>query len=165
VPVGPDTIQRLLADAEAAEAQGYASLDAGDRDAALAHFQRAQDCRFFAAQLEAKEADRLSQVRESSTLEPMEAAQVRSRGAAVSAALIDPDSKTMFQAVLEEAKMSLPEWVATQEGLSHNTAQAWNKKPGAGGRPVPRVWADRIAKQFKRPALKLAKNWRNGIRE
>ncbi len=95
----------------------------------------------------------------------MQAAEARSRGAAVSAALIDPTSKTMFQATLEENNLSLPEWVAKQDGLSHNTAQAWNKKPGAGGRPIPRLWAERIAKQFKKPALRQAKNWRNGIRE
>lgn len=52
VPVTPNTVERLRATADEAEAAGYAALEAGDKDAALAAFQKAQDCRFFAAQLE-----------------------------------------------------------------------------------------------------------------
>jgi hypothetical protein len=53
VPVGPNTAQNLRATADAAEAEGYALLAAGDKQAALAAFQKAQDCRFFAERLEA----------------------------------------------------------------------------------------------------------------
>jgi hypothetical protein len=54
VPVTPTTIDKLRATADEAEAAGYAALAAGDRDAALKAFERAQDCRFFADQLEKK---------------------------------------------------------------------------------------------------------------
>jgi len=98
----------------------------------------------------------------------MQAAQAGSRGAAISAGMLDPKSKTLFQEVLAENRLSLPQWVANKKkqglDLSYHTAASWNKHPKNGGRPTPRLWAARIAKEFKRPALLLPENWRNGIK-
>lgn len=169
VPVTPNTIEKLRATAQEAEAAGYAALEAGDKEAALKHFQKAQDCRFFAERLEANPPPALSDDLDQGTLGTMEAPQVRTRSAAVSASMIDTTRKVLFWTVLGKAKLSLPEWVAKHKAkhpdLNENTARSWVKRPGKGGRPAPRVWTDRLAEEFNEPRLKLAKNWPNGIRE
>jgi hypothetical protein len=169
VPVTPSTIDKLRATAQEAEAAGYAALEAGDREAALKAFQKAQDCRFFADRLERDPPPALSDEVDQGTLGTMEAPQVRTRSAAVSASMIDTTRKVLFWTVLGKAKLSLPEWVARHKAkhpdLNENTARSWVKRPGKGGRPTPRVWADRLADEFDEPRLKLAKHWPNGIRE
>jgi hypothetical protein len=169
VPVTPTTIDKLRATADEAEAAGYAALEAGDREAALKAFQKAQDCRFFANRLAHHQPLALSDEGDQGTLGTMEAPQVRTRSAAVSASMIDTTRKVLFWTVLGKAKLSLPEWVAKHKAkhpdLNENTARSWVKRPGKGGRPAPRAWADRLADEFDEPRLKLAKNWPNGIRE
>jgi hypothetical protein len=169
VPVTPNTVENLRAIADAAEAEGYAALDRGDRDAALAAFQKASDSRFIAARIEATRPPTLSGEDHQGTLGTMEAPQVRTRSAAVSASMIDTSRKVLFWTVLGKAKLSLPEWVARHKArhpeLNENTVRSWVKRPGKGGRPAPRAWADRLAEEFDEPRLKLPRNWPNGIRE
>lgn len=88
----------------------------------------------------------------------------KTTGAAVSAA--KTKHPTLFQQRLHERGLSLPGWAATKKKfeLEIERAKSWVKKPGKGGRPVPRVWADMIAGEFDDPGLADPKNWPNGIR-
>jgi len=68
-----------------------------------------------------------------------------------------------FQRALDKIGKSLPEW-ARERGAKVENVKSWLKKPGHGGRPVPRVWAERIAKEF--PTVRaVPESWPNGIRE
>lgn len=70
----------------------------------------------------------------------------RSRGASVTAGRVKHGFA--FQEALKARGLSLPEWVATQRGLALEAAKSWVKRPGKGGRSIPRVWANRIAAEF-----------------
>lgn len=98
-----------------------------------------------------------------STMQPT-SDQVRTKGANISGAKIK--APTLFQRHLQAHHLSLPGWTATQSsyGLKPNTAAGWIKRPGKGGRPIPRVWAERLAAEFQDPALALPESWPNGIR-
>lgn len=74
---------------------------------------------------------------------------------------------TPFQKALHKRGLSLPGWVVTKKKfhLKLETAKGWVKRPGKGGRPVPRLWADRIAAEFGEPTLADPDNWPNGIRD
>lgn len=87
-----------------------------------------------------------------------------SQGGAVSAG--KTKTPTRFQKALHKRGMSLPEWASTKKKfrLNPETAKGWVKRPGKGGRPIPREWADRIAREFGDPALLDPDNWPNGIR-
>lgn len=85
----------------------------------------------------------------------------KSWGAAIAAAKRKP--KWPFARALDKAGISLPEW-ARLRGAKVENVKSWLKNPGKGGRPVPRVWAERIAKEFpKVPAN--PESWPNGIRD
>lgn len=73
---------------------------------------------------------------------------------------------TPFQKALQrhQPPLSMPAWVATQKDLKLSTAASWCKRPGHGGRPVPRAWADRIAAEFGDLSLADPASWPNGIR-
>lgn len=88
-----------------------------------------------------------------------------SQGGAVSAG--KTKEPTLFQKALHKRGMSLPEWVATKKKfhLKPEKAKSWVKKPGKGGRPVPRDWASRIAAEFGDPDLLDPESWPNGIRD
>lgn len=93
-----------------------------------------------------------------------------SAGANISAA--KTKARLPFQRALIKRNLSLPEWARAQRKprLEVETAKSWVKKKGAGGRPCPRFWADRIAAEFvdaegksEVPAVKAS--WPSGIRE
>lgn len=109
-------------------------------------------------------AEGLQVLRGLGTIGSMESA-APSQGGAVSAG--KTKSPTLFQKALHDRGMSLPEWAATKKRfhLKAETAKNWVKRPGKGGRPVPRQWADRIAAEFGDPALSNPDNWPNGIRD
>jgi hypothetical protein len=100
----------------------------------------------------------------------MQAVQEKSRGAAVSAGMVAPENRdVLLWQVLSLRGLSLPEAVAGLKhkypALNEGTARSWVKRPGKGGRPIPRMWADRLAKEFKQPRLRLPESWPNGIRD
>lgn len=75
-------------------------------------------------------------------------------------------SKAPFSQALVLLGKSIPEWVTParkKQGLTVEAVRSWVKKPDHGGRPVPRVWADRIETELGVQAI--AANWPNGIRE
>jgi hypothetical protein len=156
--VTPDQLRKL---ADEQEARGHECRDRGDVEGAIAAYSQAEVNRRVADGLE-----RLRKAPEMGTLGTMQmAADVRSRGAAVSAAKTDPKHRTPFQEALQERNLSLPEWVAKHKGLKLNTAKSWTKRQGFGGRPVPAAWARRIASEFSLPQLLLPESWPCGIRD
>lgn len=85
----------------------------------------------------------------------------KSWGAAIAAAKRKP--RWPFARALDKAGISLPEW-ARARGAKVENVKSWLKNPGKGGRPVPRLWADRIAKEF--PSVRaVPESWPNGIRD
>ncbi len=140
-------------------------MDAGDRAGAVLAVERALLREDIADGLEAGEgAAPLRPGHKIGTLGTMEAAQVRSKGASVSASKTNKAHRTRFQALLHERNVSLPEWAATQKSLNVETAKSWVKRPGKGGRPIPRMWADRIAAEFAAPEMAESSSWPSGIR-
>jgi len=103
---------------------------------------------------------------------PKMEAQSASRGAKVSIARTE--STWPFRQALHKRNLSLPEWARAPEqrkrGLTVEAAKSWLKAPSHGGRPCPRVWAERIAGEFldsdtnasEVPAVDAS--WPNGIR-
>jgi hypothetical protein len=148
------------------------AIDRLDKDGARLLFKRASVCTTLADQFEAENADgltgdgetgTLSGTHESGTLDAMEVARVRSRAASLSVANTNPETRTVFQAILQEHNMSLPQWAAKHPELNVNTAKSWVKS-GNGGRPIPAKWAGILAREFKRPELRLPESWPHGIR-
>lgn len=158
-------VAELRAQALDLRTRGYAALDAGDGRLAQELLDRAIMRSEIADALEAGEGQGLPRARKMGTLgTKMEVAQVRSKGASVSASKTNKAHRTRFQELLHERNVSLPEWVATQKGLNVETAKSWVKRPGKGGRPIPRLWADRIAAEFEAPEMAEASSWPSGIR-
>lgn len=155
------TPQQLRALADEQEARGHACRDRGDVQGAIAAYHQAEVNRLVAEGLE-RSRKALPTKGKMRTIGTMEMPQVRTRGAAVSEA--KTKNPTLFQSVLAEHRTSLPEWAGRQRELSHNTAQSWVKR-GKGGRPIPRLWADRIAREFDDTRLADSANWPKGIRE
>jgi hypothetical protein len=94
----------------------------------------------------------------------MEPAVVPSRGAAIAAG--KRKSNHPWPRALASAGLSVPEWARAQEKpkLDAEVARSWLKAPGKGGRTIPRVWAERIAREFPDvPAVDAS--WPNGIRD
>lgn len=93
--------------------------------------------------------------------------QTGSRGAAISATMAK--NGTAFQRALAMFGLSMPEW-AESHGKKPNTVKSWVKHPSRGGRPIPREYAEAIAKEFVDPrtgeSLVPAVDtvWPNGIR-
>ncbi len=92
-----------------------------------------------------------------------------SAGANISAA--KTKTRLPFTLALHKRNLSLPEWARAQRkpGIEEETARAWCKAPGKGGRKIPREWAERIEKEFvdengktEVPANK--RSWPNDIR-
>src|SRR6185436_18882684 len=96
----PPEIRRELAEAQVRVAE-IEERAARDLRAALAEVDRLED--------ELRRAEGLHGARRVGTVGTMEAAQVRSRGAAVSEAKTDKKTRTQFQEKLHAAKVSLPE--------------------------------------------------------
>jgi hypothetical protein len=99
---------------------------------------------------------------------PKMEAQSANRGAKVSMAR----TKSMwpFRRALHKRNYSLPEWARQQKGITVEAAKSWLKAPSGGGRPIPLVWAERIAKDFVDDETGLSEvppvdaSWPNGIR-
>jgi hypothetical protein len=92
----------------------------------------------------------------------MQAAANASRGAKVSMARTA--KPWPLQRALHARNRSLPEWARGQKGLTVEAAKSWLKNPSHGGRPVPRIWADKIAAEFPGEVPAEAESWPNGIR-
>lgn len=151
-------VDKLIAEARALRARALEARKRRDAEACAAALDEA-------LLLEAV-AERLRGGAQVGTLgTQMDTAQVRSRGAAVSAARTNTRTRTPFQRCLHERGHSLPEWVATQKGLDVEQAKSWVKRKGHGGRAIPRAWADKLAKEFEEPALAHPDSWPSGIRE
>ena len=155
IPITPEALLELAA--------VYRRQAAAMRDEAEALEVRADGCELAAGKLPG-----LPRGRRMGTVGTDMEAQARSRGAAISDA--KTKAKTLFQASLRARGASIPEWVGIQakrgyKGLSVEAVKSWCKKPGHGGRPVPRVWAERIAAEFEQPPLADPDSWPNGIRE
>lgn len=86
-----------------------------------------------------------------------------SRGAAISAGRTK--APTRMQQLMQERGLSLPElWEALPTPRpALETLKAWTK-PGAGGRKVPRKWAQKLAKYFGDASLLDDDSWPRGIR-
>jgi len=103
---------------------------------------------------------------------PKMEAQSASRGAKVSIARTE--STWPFRQALHKRNLSLPEWARAPEqrkrGLTVEAAKSWLKAPSHGGRPCPRVWAERIAGEFLDSDTNVSEvpavdaSWPNGIR-
>lgn len=99
-----------------------------------------------------------------STKMEAQTAPAKTKGAKTSAAMTR--SKAPLSLALMAAGKSIPEWVTPareKQGLTVEAVRSWVKKPGHGGRPIPRAWADRIEAELGIPAI--AASWPNGIRE
>ena len=70
-----------------------------------------------------------------------------------------PSLEHPFTRALHSKGMTITEW-AENHGLDRGTVKFWYI---AGGRKIPRKWADVIAKELGVPAT--ARTWKNGIRE
>lgn len=156
-------IARLRDEAARLREESAAALDRGDARAAAYALDRALLREEMARLLGERPSTEGAGVGTLGT--PMQTAQPRSRGAAVSEARTDKKTRTLFQRLLHERNASLPEWVATQKGLDLEVAKSWVKRKGHGARAVPRAWADKLAKEFREPALSRPESWPAGIRE
>lgn len=157
-------IARIRAQAAQLRADSDAALARGDAAGCARSADLAAIAEMAADMLESGEVP-LRARSKMGTVGTMEAAQVRSKGASVSAAKTDKRTRTRFQELLQEANVSLPEWAATKRGLNVETAKSWVKRPGKGGRAIPREWANKLADEFKSPDLAEHDAWPNGIRE
>lgn len=128
---------------------------------------------------QASELRRLAEVHERSGLQPtgrkgtvgtqdMEGGI--SRGAQVSAS--KTRRLTAWTRALQARGLSPQEWARRQRKppIEPETARAWVKRPGKGGRPCPRFWADRIAAEFvdadgRTEVPATPESWPNGVRE
>lgn len=143
--------------------------------AALAYERAIEDARELEDRAIKEETDAYHELRRLGHLGTLGAVEVqtRSRGAAVSAAKTSTKTRTLFQQKLIERELSVPEWANARHKngqgrpvkVGAETAKSWNKRPGKGGRPVPREWADIIATEFDDMRLALPEAWPNGIRE
>lgn len=103
---------------------------------------------------------------------PKMEASSASRGAKVSMARTS--KPTLFQEALHRRNLSLPEWARKpaqqKRGLTVEAAKSWVKRPSHGGRPIPLVWAERIASDFWDESVGASEvppvddSWPNGIR-
>lgn len=61
------------------------------------------------------------------------------------------------------------QWAEAKAGRPKpETARAWLKRPGKGGRPTPRYWANEIETEYagtETPVPAINASWPNGIRE
>jgi hypothetical protein len=99
---------------------------------------------------------------------PMEAqVAIQSRAAKISGAKAARLKTSLpWQKALQLVGLSAQEWAAKQQKppLGGEKARSWMKRPGRGGRPIPRFWAERIAKEFPDvPAVDAS--WPSGIRD
>jgi len=111
----------------------------------------------------------LSSIQKKGTLGvPKMEAESASRGAKVSIARTK--STWPFRQALHKRNLSLPEWARSQKGITVEAAKSWLKAPSGGGRPIPLVWAERIAKEFVSDETGTTEvppvdaSWPNGIR-
>ena len=114
-------------------------------------------------------ADTLPSIAKKGTLGvPKMEAISASRGAKVSIARTK--STWPFRQALHRRNLSLPEWARQQKGITVEAAKSWLKAPSGGGRPIPLVWAERIAKEFVSDETGTTEvppvdaSWPNGIR-
>lgn len=154
------TARELLALAERSERDA-------DKLEAQARMHREQAAQL--RELAATASRALSSTAEKGTLGvPKMEALSASRGAKVSIARTK--STWPFRQALHRRNLSLPEWARSQKGLSVEAAKSWLKAPSGGGRPIPLVWAERIAKEFLDSETGTPEvppvdaSWPNGIR-
>jgi len=160
-----ETVTKLRAEAERLENEAMAAMRARRFDEAKDALEAAVRARVYAEDIERE----LNSTQTMGTLEPMQAAPELSHGAKVSLGRVDQKTNPLFRLVLLEKGMTVSDWVRkhkkTHPDLSENTAKGWLKRKGAGGRAVPRVWSDFVAREFKEPGLRNPDNWPNGIRD
>jgi hypothetical protein len=92
-----------------------------------------------------------------------------SRGALISSAKLK--FPTAWQAELARRGLSIADWVEAakkrygEESVPPvDTVRSWTKRKGKGGRPIPGVWADRLATEFEDGSLADPDSWPAGIR-
>lgn len=107
----------------------------------------------------------LPKVLNKGTLGTMEAQQANA-GSKVSAA--KTKHPWPFSAALHAHGSSPAQWAEAKKGRPPaETVRAWLKRPGKGGRPVPRRWADEIEAEFaetETPVPARDESWPNKIR-
>jgi len=70
-----------------------------------------------------------------------------------------PPTDHPFVRALRARGLTITEWAATNK-VGRGSVKSWFL-PGAGGRRIPRAWADAIEKEFGVPAT--TRTWQHGI--